>query len=241
MTLSNDEFWENLCLYFGQGPLGIWNRCDIWVVKITVHHDLQCSNGVLIVAHNNDVTDDWNALCAVALTPKSVSQEPSINYGEKSAAGGGMDQEEDRVGSKWGEEVEEFPDEAGGLVGYGNGEACVGTSSYVKNDSRGDKGVHGILRCCTTCIFDIWVADLDVAKYRRAPAMVVMAKNEQQNKTKYPGICLEMRREFTALFYLLYGIIGEYVRATEKHLACLLANKWHRNYSEMVGSIRSQM
>ena len=137
--------------------------------------------------------------------------------------------------------MEEFTEGEGGLVGYGNEEAWVGTSVYVKNDLRGDKGVHGILRCCTTCIFNIWVANLDITKYRGAPTVVDLENQEQQNKTKYLQIFLEMRHEFTALIYLVYGITGEDVRATEKHLACLLAKNWHRNYSEMVGSIRSRI
>ena len=102
MTLSDDEFWENLRLYLGHDLLRLWNRYDSWVAKITLHHNLQCSNAVLIVACHNYVTDDWGVLCAVALTPKYVSHKLSINHGYRSTAGRGKDQEEDKVGSKWG-------------------------------------------------------------------------------------------------------------------------------------------
>ena len=49
--------------------------------------------------------------------------------------------------------------------------------------------------------------------------MAVLEHQEQQKKTKYLERCLEMRREFTDLVYLVDGMLGEDVRVSEKRLA----------------------
>ena len=60
--------------------------------------------------------------------------------------------------------------------------------------------MNGFLRRGKSCIFDIEVTDLDVAKYCGSLAVVVLANQDRQKKTNYLEICLEMRHDFTALF-----------------------------------------
>ena len=102
-TLSADKFQDKLRLRFRMEPIGIWNRCNSCGAKIAVDHSLQCKKGRLIVAHHNDMADEWGALCAAALTPKYVSHKPLINYGGWYSMGKGRDQEETRVEGEWGE------------------------------------------------------------------------------------------------------------------------------------------
>ena len=72
-TLSPEKFWDNLHLRFGLELLGIRNRCDGWGEKIRVKFALQCRKCGLVVAHHNDVADEWGALFAASLNPKADS------------------------------------------------------------------------------------------------------------------------------------------------------------------------
>ena len=94
--------------------------------------------------------------------------------------GKGRDQEETRVGGEWGEEIKELTEGLGWIVVVGYGEAQVGTPADVENYAPGEKYMHNFWICGTACIFDIWVADLDATKYCRAPALAVLAQQEQQ-------------------------------------------------------------
>ena len=51
--------------------------------------------------------------------------------------------------------------------------------------------------------------------------------------------CLKIRCDFTYLFYLGDGMAREDTRALEKQISCIISKKWHKEYSEMVGFVRS--
>ena len=72
-TLSPDKFWYNLHLRFGLELLGIRNICDGCGEKIRAKHALQCRKCGLVIAHHNDVADEWGTLFAAALNPKYTS------------------------------------------------------------------------------------------------------------------------------------------------------------------------
>ena len=118
------------------------------------------------------------------------------------------------MGGEWREEREEMEKGSGWLVFVGYGEVQVGTPSDVENDAPGEKYMHNFWICGTACIFDIWVADLDATKYCRAPALAVLAHQEQKKKTKYLERCLEIRSDFAALVYLVDGMTVEDVRVS---------------------------
>ena len=79
--------------------------------------------------------------------------------------------------------------------------------------------MHNLWCHGTACIFDIQVADSDATKYCRSPALSVLAQQKKQKKTNYLERCLEMRRDFTELVYLVDGMTGEDMRVLEKQLA----------------------
>ena len=60
-------------------------------------------------------------------------------------------------------------------------------------------------------------------------------------KAKYLQACLDQRRTFTPLAYSVDGMAGVEARAFEKCIASLLAAKWGREYSELMGSVRVKM
>ena len=60
-------------------------------------------------------------------------------------------------------------------------------------------------------------------------------------KAKYFKACLDQRRTFMPLAYSVDGMAGVEARAFEKRIASLLAAKWGREYSELVGFVRAKM
>ena len=63
----------------------------------------------------------------------------------------------------------------------------------------------------------------------------------QVKKAKYLKACLDQQRTFTPLAYSVDGMAGVEARAFEKRIASLLAAKWGREYSELVGFVRAKM
>ena len=101
MTLSVDKVQDKIRLRFRMELIGIWNRCGSCGVKLALDHDLQCKKDWLIVAHHNEMADEWGELCSSALTPKYVAHKPLLNYGGWYSMGKGREQEETRMGGKW--------------------------------------------------------------------------------------------------------------------------------------------
>ncbi|KAL7524872.1 hypothetical protein ACHAXR_000752, partial [Thalassiosira sp. AJA248-18] len=60
-------------------------------------------------------------------------------------------------------------------------------------------------------------------------------------KSKYLDVCHELRKDFTPLVYSVDGIAGREAKGAEKRLATLLANRWRRPYSQMVGYVKVRM
>jgi hypothetical protein len=84
--LSEVEFRDNLRLRFGLQPLALPTRCDGCDSKFTVDHAFSCKKGGLVLLRHNDVAAEWHTLCAAALTPSAVSDEPLILTGRDAAA-----------------------------------------------------------------------------------------------------------------------------------------------------------
>ncbi len=63
----------------------------------------------------------------------------------------------------------------------------------------------------------------------------------RRKKDKYEEACLERRRDFTPMIYLVNGMADKHVRAAEKQIAVILAAKWTRQYSQMTSFVRTRM
>jgi hypothetical protein len=82
--LSAEEFRDSLRLRLGLTPLDLPDRCDGCDQKFSVGHAMSCKKGGLVLLRHNDVAGEWHHLCAQALTPSAVSDEPLIHSGRDS-------------------------------------------------------------------------------------------------------------------------------------------------------------
>ena len=88
---------------------------------------------------------------------------------------------------------------------------------------------------------DICVADTDAKAYKDLSSRTVLEAATRVKKTKYLKACLDQRRTFTPLAYKVDSMAGIKARAFEKRIASLLAVKWNREYSKLVGVIHVKM
>ena len=68
-----------------------------------------------------------------------------------------------------------------------------------------------------------------------------MEGHVKKKKDKYLQACLDRRRTFTPLVYSVDGMACKEARSFEKRIASLLADKWDRSYSKLVGYVRGRM
>ena len=79
--LSADEFRDSLRIRYGLEPLHLQSECDGCYKRFSVEHAMSCKKGGLITIRHDDVKGEWHQLCAQALTPTAVSDEPFIYSG----------------------------------------------------------------------------------------------------------------------------------------------------------------
>jgi hypothetical protein len=79
--LSADEFRDSLRLRLGLIPTSLPARCDGCRQMFSVAHAMSCKKGGLVLLRHNDVKAEWLHLCATALSPSAVSDEPLIHSG----------------------------------------------------------------------------------------------------------------------------------------------------------------
>lgn len=79
--LSSDEFRDSLVvrLRFGLTPSSLPHRCEGCGQRFTVEHAMSCKKGGLVTLRHDDVAVEWRHLCAQALTPATVTDEPLIH------------------------------------------------------------------------------------------------------------------------------------------------------------------
>ena len=101
--------------------------------------------------------------------------------------------------------------------------------------------MHGLWERGSGCVLDIRITDTDANSYKDISSAKVLERAAKAKKAKYLQACLDRRRSFTPLVYSVDGMVCKEVKAFEKRIACLLAEKWDRPYSEMVGYVRGRM
>jgi hypothetical protein len=69
----------------------------------------------------------------------------------------------------------------------------------------------------------------------------VLLQHKKEKKDKYLQTCLEMRKDFTPMVYLVDGVAGREAWNAKKRLVTHLESKWKRGYSQMVYYVRVQM
>ena len=101
--------------------------------------------------------------------------------------------------------------------------------------------VHGLWERGSGCVLDTRITDTDANSYKDISSAKVLERAAKAKKAKYLQACMDRRRSFTPLVYSVDGMDYKEVKAFEKRIACLLAEKWDRPYSEMVGYVRGRM
>ena len=86
-VLSAEEFQDSLRVRYGLVPIGLQPKCDGCYKDFTVTHALSCKTGGLVILRHNELAKEWHRLCAQALTPSAVSDEPLIHSGRDLQAG----------------------------------------------------------------------------------------------------------------------------------------------------------
>ena len=114
-------------------------------------------------------------------------------------------------------------------------------SNVAGEEARGDVKVHGLWEKGSDCILDIRITDTDAKSYQNISSSKVLERAAKVKKDKYLIACLERRRTFMPLVYSVDGMACKEALAFEKRVASLLASKWNRPYSEMVGFVRGRM
>ena len=114
-------------------------------------------------------------------------------------------------------------------------------SNVAGDEARGDVMVHGLWKPGADCILDIRVTDTDARSYHNISSAKVLERAAKVKKDKYLEACLQKRRSFMPIVYSVDGMACKEAKAYEKRLASLLATKWDRRYSEMVGFVRGRM
>ena len=109
------------------------------------------------------------------------------------------------------------------------------------DNARGDVLVHGLWKKEEGCVLDVRITDTDQPTYRGSSTENVLERQAKGNKDFYIQACVERRRSFAPLIYSVDGMAAKETGAFEKHVASLLAVKWRRHYSEMVGFVRARM
>ena len=77
--LSQELFWDNLCLRYGLRPQDIPATCNSCGKKFSIKHTLPCPKGGLVLAQHGDAVKEWGALGSRALVPSAITYKPKIN------------------------------------------------------------------------------------------------------------------------------------------------------------------
>ncbi len=82
---------------------------------------------------------------------------------------------------------------------------------------------------------------MDAKSYANSTSAKVLENAAKRKRDMYGEACLERRRSFGALVYSVDGMPCKEAKAFERRIASLLAAKWDRTYSEMVGFVRTRI
>jgi hypothetical protein len=214
---------------------------------MSVEHASSCKVGGLVHIRHDDVAKEWAHLSELAFSKGRVTHEPRINscetrlerrareqgdvanptIGRVAIVAGVLNQDGDRLA-----DVETGADERADATHSPHPES---------NENRGDKGVHGFWKRGRLCIFNVRIPDTENRTSRNQEPEKVLAKCEHLKKQKHLVPCLERRRDFTPLVYSVDGMAGRETKMAERCLASQLAWKLKKEYSEMVGYVRTRI
>ncbi len=80
--LAADKFRDNLRMHLRLTPISLPQQCIGCGDRFTVKHVMTCKKGGLVTLRHNDLKAEWHHLCAQALTPSAVTDEPLIHISQ---------------------------------------------------------------------------------------------------------------------------------------------------------------
>ena len=190
-------------------------QCDGCNSAMTVEHALSCKKGGLVHARHDLLRNEFHNLCCEATMPSLCVREPNIYLRTRQPR-----QRASRGSST---------------------PTALPPQTPTTTEERGDVGCIGFWRSGRETIFDIRITDTDAKSYLPTEVSKVLERQEKEKKGKYLTSCLEMRKDFTPLVYSVDGVAGREARSAEKRLASMLADKWKRQYSQLVYYVRVRM
>ena len=81
ITMTKDEFFDNVRLRYGWKPVGLCERCDGCNTPFMVEHALECKKGGLVMQRHDNTRDEAGALAAMALTTSHLTYKPFMYHG----------------------------------------------------------------------------------------------------------------------------------------------------------------
>ena len=115
------------------------------------------------------------------------------------------------------------------------------TRSPVTPALVADLSVRGVWTPQSEALFDIRIVDTDARSYCSRPPMDVLSAAEEEKKRKYQSACNDRRALFTPICVSVDGMMGKEAGVFVKRLADRLSRKWNRNYSTVLGWIRTHL
>ena len=145
-------------------------------------------------------------MCARALKPLAVSDEPYIHTGRDSQKKKGDEDAPIDQKKKKGD-----------------------ADAPIDKDLCGDIGVHGFWKTGTSTIFDVRITDTDCATWHDRDPHKVLAHHEKEKKKLYSVQCTARRRHFTPLVFSCDGMIAVEASAAIKPGCRLLEHQYYHD------------
>ena len=214
-NLEKNEWQDSARLRNNLAPMGMQSHCDGCGAGMSVEHAMSCKKGGLVNARHNILRDQWHNLLAIATTPSGCTREPKIHMRERRPR---------PVANQTTPSPPALPPQ-----------------TPTTTEERGDVSCYSFWAKERDTIFNVRITDSDAATHWTVEVSKLLARQEKEKKSKYLQSCHEMRKDFTPLVYTVDGVAGREARTAEKRLAALLADKWKRQYSQMVYHVKVRM
>jgi hypothetical protein len=111
------------------------------------------------------------------------------------------------------------------------------------SERRGDTLVRGFFTRQTDCVTDTKVIDPDAQSYvdKYRSVTTILAAVEREKIRKHKQDCLDNRADFVPLAFSADGCMGEQATKYLQRVGRVLAAKWEKSYSEVMGFITGRV
>jgi len=104
-----------------------------------------------------------------------------------------------------------------------------------------DVRVCGVWQSQVDALFDVRVVDMDAPSYQSHSPQAVLHIAEVEKRRKYGAACQARRASFTPLCFSVGGLFRPEADYFLRRFADSLSTKWDKNYSVVMGYVRSRL